>query len=59
MDDVGGDAGQKGDRNIGGELLVCAKGMILKKKVNTKDKYFTLFGLSTLNGDPVICVVIF
>ena len=59
MDEVGGNTSQKGDGHIGGELLVCAKGMIPKKKVNTKDKHFTVLGLTALNGDAITCVVIF
>ena len=59
MDEVGGNTSQKGDGHIGGELLVCAKGMIPKKKVNTKDKHFTVLGLTALNGDAIMCVVIF
>ena len=30
-----------------------------QKKINTKDKHFTLLGLTALNGDPVMCVIIF
>ena len=59
MDEVGGNTSQKGDGHIGGELLVCAKGMIPKKKVNTKDKHFTVLGLTALNGEAIMCVVIF
>ena len=32
MDEVGGNTSQKGDGHIGGELLVCGKGMIPQKK---------------------------
>ena len=59
MDEVGGNTSQKGDGHIGGELLVCGKGMIPQKKINTKDKHFTLLGLTSLAGDPVMCVIIF
>ena len=59
MDEVGGNTSQKGDGNNGGELHVCAKGMVPQQKASTKDKHFTLLGLTALNGDPVMCVVIF
>ena len=38
MDKVGGNTGQKGDGQIGDELLVCAKGMVPQKRVNTSDR---------------------
>ena len=59
MDEVGGNTSQKGDGHKGGELFVCPKGMVPKQKANTKDKNFTLLGVTALNGDPVMCVVIF
>ena len=59
MDEVGGNTSQKGDGNNGGELHVCATGMVPQQKTITKDKHFTLLGLTTLNGDPFMCVVIF
>ena len=33
MDEVGGNTSQKGDGHIGGELLVCGKGMVPQKKL--------------------------
>ena len=59
MGKVGGSTSQKGDGHIGDELLICAKGMEPQKKINTKDKHFTLLGLTALNGDPVMCIIIF
>ena len=58
MDEVGGNTSQKGNGHIGGKLLVCAKGMIPQEK-NTRDKHWTLLGLTALNGDPIMCVIIF
>jgi hypothetical protein len=29
-----------------------------QKKASTKDKHWTLLGLTSLNGDPVMCVLI-
>ena len=59
MDEVGGNISKKGDGHLGGKLLVCEKGMEPQKTVNTKDKHFTLLGLTALNGDPVMCICIF
>ena len=59
MDEVGGNTSQKGDGHIGGKLLVCAKGMTPQIKINTKDKRWTLLGLTSLNGAAVMCIIIF
>ena len=59
MDEVGGNISQKGDGHMGGRLLVCEKGMDPQQTINTKDKHFTLLGLTALNGDPVMCICIF
>ena len=59
MDEVGGNTSQKGDGHMGGKLLVCAKGMVPQTKANTKDKHWTMLGLTALNGQPVMCIIIF
>ena len=59
MDEVGGNTSQKGDGHIGGKLLVCARGMVPHIQVHTKDKRWTMLGLTTLNIDLVMCIVIF
>ena len=59
MDEVGANTNQKGDGKIGGRLLVCAKGTVPQEKINTKDKHWTLLGLTALNGDAIMCVAIF
>ena len=53
IDEVGSHTSQRGDWYIRGKLLVCAKGVVLLHKSSTKDKDWTLFGLTTLNGNPV------
>ena len=58
-DKVGGNTSQKGDRHIGGELLVCTKEMVPQIKINTKYKHWTLQGLTALSSDPIMCAVIF
>ena len=57
-DEVGGNISMKGDGHAGGELYLCAKGTIPQKKVSNKDKHFTLMGLTSLDGAPVMCVLI-
>ena len=59
MDEVGNSTSQKGDGAVGGEKFVCAKGTAPKEITNTKDKHWTLIGLTALSGEPVMCVIIF
>ena len=59
MDEVGGNTSQKGDGSNGGELHICSVGMTPQQKACTKEKHFTLLGITALNGDPVMCVIIF
>ena len=59
MDEVGGNTNQKGDGNVGGELQLCERGKVPKRKINTKDKHYTLLGLTSIAGKPVMCIVIF
>ena len=59
MDEVGGNTSQKGDGNKGGEKFIVPKGMIPQLEANAQDKHFTLLGLTTIGGDPVMCVIIF
>ena len=59
MDEVGGNISQKGDGNKGGERYITGKGMVPQLKSNSKDKHYTVLGLTAISGDPVMCVVIF
>ena len=59
MDEVGGNTSQKGDGHIGGELMLCETGTSPQRKINTKDKHYTVLGLTTLSGKAVMCCVIF
>ena len=58
-DEVGGNASQKGDGHAGGKKLLCEKGSVPRKVVSHQDKHFTLLGFTALNGDAVMCCVIF
>ena len=59
MDEVGGNISQKGDGAMGGELFLCEKGKTPQQKISTKDKHYTVLGLTNLEGKAVMCVVIF
>ena len=54
MDEVGGNTSQKGDGHLGGELMLCETGKSPQRKVNTKNKHYTVLGLTTLSGKPVM-----
>ena len=58
MDEVGGGTSQKGDGHIGGKLKVCGKGMEVRQQINTKETRWTLLGLTALNGELVIYIII-
>ena len=55
MDEVG----QKGDGNVGGELQICERGKIPQRKINTKEKHYTVLGLTAISGNLVMCITIF
>ena len=59
MEEVGGNTSQKGNGNVGGELQLCERGKTPKRKINTKYKHYTLLGLISISGKPVMCIVIF
>ena len=59
MDEVGGNISQKGDGAVGGELMLCEKGKTPQQKISTKDKHYTVLGITNLEGLAVMCVVIF
>ena len=49
---------QKDDGLAGGELLLTEKGSIAQRKISTKNKHYTVLGLTMLTGHPIMCVVI-
>ena len=59
LDEVGGNTSQKGDDEVGGELLICETGTTPQRKINTKSKHYTCLGLTSLSGEPVMCCIIF
>ena len=59
LDKVGGNTNQKGDGNIGGELMLCEVGKTPQQKICTKDKHYTVIAPTALNGEIVMCCIIF
>jgi hypothetical protein len=59
FDETGCNTNQKKDGHYGGEKLVCARGMTPKQICSSRDKHFTVLGLTAATGEPVLCVVIF
>ena len=58
MDEVGGDLNMLNDGHQGGTKFVCRKGNTPKVNATKKSKKFTVLGLTTLQGDTLMCVVI-
>lgn len=59
VDEVGNNIGQIGDSAIGGEKCLCTKGTNRKEIANTKDKHWTLNGLTALSRELVMRAIIF
>ena len=57
-DEVGGNLCMKGDGHIGGQLLLTAPGKLPQQKASSKNKRFTLIGLTDLTGEPLIAAII-
>ncbi len=55
---VGGNISMKGDGHVGGQKLCIEQGTIPYKKASHTDKIFTMIGLTSLDGNPVMCVLI-
>ena len=57
--ELGGNTSQKSDGNVGGQLMLCERGKIPQREISICDKLYTMIGLTALNREPVMCVVIF
>ena len=57
-DEVGGNINMTGDRHVGGQKFLTAKGTVPYKKVLATEKRFTMIGLTALDGSPVMCILI-
>lgn len=38
---------------------MCERRKILQRKINTKDKHYTVLGLTAISRKPVMCIIIF
>ena len=59
FDETGCNTNQKKDGHKGGQKFVCGRGMTPKIISATRDKHFTVLGLTAGTGEPVLCVVVF
>ena len=57
-DKVGENISMKGDGRAEGRLYLAAKGRVVYRKYCKADRKFTLIGLTSLSGQPVMCIVI-
>ena len=57
-DEVGGNISMKGDGHVGGQKLCTEQGTIPYRKASHTEKKFTMIGLTSLDGNPVMCVLI-
>jgi hypothetical protein len=46
------------DGHVGGKKYICQKGDEAKTPASKKEKHFMCLGLTTLNGEPIMCIVI-
>ena len=58
-DEVGNNISMKGDVNAGGKILCTKQGTSPYEKASSTDKKFTKIGLSVLDGNHVMCLLIF
>jgi hypothetical protein len=59
FDETGCNTNQKKDGHYGGQKFACGRGMTPKQICSTRDRHFTVLGITASTGDPVLCVVIF
>ena len=58
MDEVGCNLSQEADKRVAGERFLTGRDDEAYKSISTKNKHFTVLGVTALNGHPVLCVVI-
>ena len=59
MDKVGGNTLKEGDGNDGSKLKVRTTSMVSQQIISTRDKHWSLLWFISLDGDPVMYVLIF
>ena len=57
-DEVGKNLSMKGDGHIGGKKFLTARGKVPQKRASTRNRKFTLIGLTAFTGEPVMCILI-
>ena len=57
-DGVGDNISMKGDGHAAERLLLGAPGSVAHDQVSVTEKRFTMIGLTTLDGSPVMCILI-
>ena len=58
-DEVGDNLSMKGDGHVGRQLFLTAPGRVPQQKSSSKNRKFTLIGLTALIGERVMCIIIF
>ena len=58
FDEVGCNLSQQNDHHVGGAKYVTTPGDHAYQSSCNKDSHFTCLGLTTLEGEPLLCVVI-
>ena len=58
MDEVGCNLSQTDDNANGGQMYVCEAGTVPYESCSTKNCHFTCLGLTRLDGEALMCVVI-
>ena len=59
FDELGGNTSQKHDGNVEGQLILCERGNTPQRKISTRGKHYTMMGVTSLTGEPVMCIIIF
>ena len=58
LDEVGCNLSQENDNAKGGELYVCSLDEEAYQSIATRNNHFTCWGLTRLDGEALMCVVI-
>ena len=57
-DEVGGNLSMKGDGHIAGTKLLTGVGNVPKLQTSTRNRRFTMIGLTAFTGEPKMCIII-
>ena len=59
VDEVGNNTCQKEDGSKGGQKMLVERGSEARTACSTSDAHWTTLGFTAVNGEPVLCVIIF